>query len=765
MQLHQSVKQLNGLSYKTGARRLHWISKKLRRFHHSPGRLTPLQKWLFRQRRVVLTSSSIAGFVILLRALGFLQPLELSIFDLFFRLRPLEPVDERILIVGINEPDLQAYGFPVSDRDLAQLLQKLNAAQPRAIGLDIYRDLPTEPGHAELEQAFKTLPNLVGIEKFPASGIQAVNPPPILGERNLVGFNNFMRDTDNVVRRGLLYYVQFSDGEIRYSFPLKLAKIYLQEKGLTLPQLDPSQDLQLGQGVIPKFHKNDGAYINADDRGHQFLANLRGSDRFRTVSMSDVLNGKVPVELIRNRIVLIGSTAPSVKDLHLTAYNGRLFQASKPMYGVELMANFISQILSTAIEGRRTIQVMPEPMEWLWILSWSWVGASLCWKLRAPYRSLLMISVLSVSLTGSAYLAFCAGWWVPVLPPFMTLVGSAAVVMAYLAHLQAELKRSTDFLQSVINTIPDPIYVKNKYHQKIVLNQAYCKLVGYPLEVLTEKTDYDLFPKAEADVFWKEDEQAFHTVEEQENEEELTDAEGRTHLIATKRSLHRDAAGNLFLVGVIRDITERKRLENKLKKLTVDLKRSNAELKVSAEHDPLTGLPNRKLFQERLIQSLEWARTQKQQVALFYLDLNDFKPINDNLGHHIGDLLLQTVAQRLRRCLRSSDTVARLGGDEFAVILPGIPKKLDVVAVAEKILHTIQEKVELEGNTISVTTSIGISLFPDHTQDLERLVKKADAAMYRAKRLGKNRYEFAPDQMFGNDCSLDDSPRIECGGF
>lgn len=745
MQLHESVKQSNGLSYKTGARRLHWISKRLRRFQNAPGGLIPVKQWFLQQRRVVITSSSVAGFVILLRALGFLQPLEFSIFDLFFRVRPLEPVDQRILIVGIDETDLQTYGFPIPDRDLAQLLQKLNAAGPSAIGLDIYRDLPTEPGHAELKQVFETLPNLVGIDTFAAAGNQAVNPPPALRQRNLVGFNNFMTDPDGVVRRGLLYYVQSTDDKIRYSFPFKLATLYLQEKGLTLPQLDPSQDLQLGQGVIRKFQKNDGAYINADDRGYQFLANLRGFDRFETVSIRDVLNDQVPVELIRDRIVLIGPTAPSIKDLHLTAYSGGLFQTSDKMYGVELIANFISEILSIAFEGRRTIQVVPEPIEWLWILSWSWVGASLCWKLRTPYHSLVLILLLGASLTGSAYLAFCAGWWVPVVPPSITLVGSAAVVMAYLAHLQAELKRSTDFLQSVINTIPDPIYVKNKYHQKVVLNQAYCKLVGYPLEVLTEKTDYDLFPQVEADVFWQQDEQAFHTVEEQENEEKLTDAAGRTHLIATKRSLHRDAAGNLFLVGVIRDITERKRLENQLKKVAAELERSNAELKVSAEHDPLTGLANRKLFQERLIQSLDWAQTQNQQVALFYLDLNDFKPINDNLGHHIGDLLLQTVAQRLRGCLRSSDTVARLGGDEFAVILPGIPKKSDVVMVADKILQTIQEKVELEGNTISVTTSIGISLFPDDTQNLDCLIKKADSAMYRAKRLGKNRYEFAPD--------------------
>jgi diguanylate cyclase (GGDEF)-like protein/PAS domain S-box-containing protein len=328
----------------------------------------------------------------------------------------------------------------------------------------------------------------------------------------------------------------------------------------------------------------------------------------------------------------------------------------------------------------------------------------------------------------------------------MTLVGSAVVVIGYLAHLQGEFKRSTEFLSSVINTIPDPIYVKNKNHHKIVINEAYCKLVGYPINTLMSKSDYELFPQQEADVFWQQDELAFYRAGEQENEEKLTNAQGITHFIATKRSLHRDGAGNIFLVGVIRDITERKRLEEELKRIAAELERYNAQLKVHAEQDPLTGLANRKVFYDRLEQSLEWAKNNNKLVALLYLDLNDFKLINDTLGHHIGDLVLKTVAQRLQGCLRSSDMVARLGGDEFTVILPGIPRKSDVTRVADKILHTITQNTQIEGHSISITTSIGVSVYPLDTQDLNDLIQKADQAMYRAKRLGKNRYEFAISQ-------------------
>ncbi len=725
---------------KIGARRLLWIRTRVGKFRKSQQKFVPFTGWFSQQRQVILTSSSIAAIVIALRALGLLQPLEWSVLDLFFRLRPLEPIDERILIVGIDESDLQTYGFPIPDNKLAQLLEQLNAAEPQVIGLDLYRDLPTPPGHGELVQAFQSIPNIIGIETFESGNTEAVNPPPVLSDKNQVGFNNFMVDTDGVVRRGLLH-VWFPDNVILQSFPLKVATLYLENQGVSLPSLKPSFDFPVGQGNITRFRKNDGAYIRADARGYQFLANLRGpAGQFRQVSMTEVLEGRVSSELIRDRIILIGPTASSVKDIHFTSYSGGLFQSREKMYGVELMANFVSQILSTALDGRTQIRVWSDPLEWLWILAWSWVGASLCWRLRAPYRSTALVVLLGTGLSGGAFLIFCYGWWIPVVPPLMTLLGSAVVVVGYLAHLQGEFKRSTDFLSSVINTIPDPIYVKNKDHQKIVINQAYCKLVGYPMKTLISKSDYELFPQQEAEIFWQQDERAFYSSGEQENEEKLTNAQGETHFIATKRSLHRDGAGNLFLVGVIRDITERKRSEEELKRIA-------DELKIHAEQDSLTGLANRKVFNERLAQSLEWATNNNKLVALLYLDLNDFKLINDTMGHHIGDLVLKTVAQRLQGCLRSSDMVARLGGDEFTVILPGIPRKSDVIRVANKILQTITEEVQFEGQSVLITTSIGISIYPLDTQDVNLLVQKADEAMYRAKRLGKNRYEFASSQL------------------
>lgn len=716
-----------------------------------PNILATISTKLFRGGRVLITATAVAGCVIGLRLTGLLQTWELAALDQFFRLRPLEPVDERIVIVGIGESDLQRIGqWPIPDRDMAQLLRTLQTYKPRAIGLDIYRDLPVEPGHQELLQFYRILPNLIGIEQIKDKNSTGVPAPPILGDRDQVGFNNLVSDLDGKVRRGLLYWTV--DGKSHQSFALSLSLAYLKSEGIT-PEAAASDPryLQLGKGVFRLFEPDDGGYVRADAGGNQILANLRGpANHFRQVSMTDVLAGRVPPELMRDRIVLIGSTAVSLKDFFYTSYSGGLVNSLQPISGVELQANFISQILSAALEGRQLIQPWPDPLEYAWILIWSWVGAWCSWRLRSPERSALVILGSAGGLLGVGYGALLMGWWLPVVPPMMALTGSAIVIIAHLAHLEEELKRSKEFLNKIINAIPDPIFVKDSQHRWIVLNQAYSRLIGYPLEELLEKSDSDFFSPEQARVFRTQDQQVFATEQEQEHEEEFTSRSGNTYQIATKRSLHKDSAGNLFLVGVIRDITERKRLEEELKRTAAELVRSNAELQQSASHlhhlanhDTLTGLPNRKLFHERFGQSLEWARSNEQLVGLLFLDLDGFKLINDTQGHDIGDLLLKAVAQRLTGCLRGSDTVSRLGGDEFTIILPAIPSPQDAARVAEKVLMVLSKPFELESYTIYVTTSVGISLYPDDGEEIDTLIKGADVAMYRAKELGKNRYEFA----------------------
>ncbi|MBD2677756.1 MULTISPECIES: CHASE2 domain-containing protein [Nostoc] len=719
-----------------------------------------LKQSLSREHKELMTAAGVAVCVLFLRSIGLLQSLELAGLDQFFRLRPNESPEERITIVVIDESYLDQVGsWPIPDRNIAELLQKLNVHKPRAIGLDIYRNLPVEPGNEELRNAYKSMPNLIGIELLANEKNKNLTVLPPLGlNKDQVGFNNVLYDPDGKVRRSLLYW--HVEDKVHESFALKLALLYLKSQGITPTQAKSNPEyLQLGKAVFTRFDANDGAYVGADSKGYQILSNFPKPksqnpsvefSHFRQVSMSDVLADKVPEKLIKDRVIVVGSTAPSLQDFVFIPYSSGLMGTAKPVAGIQLQAYFISELISAAVEGRPLLKVWSELLEYLWIFVWSYVGAVTTWRIRDSTKSFLSILVCCFLLVLSSFVAFLYGWWIPLIPGLFTFAISAIWMTSHIAHMQEEWKRSKEFLHHVINTIPDPIFVKNEQHQWIVLNEAYCRFIGYPNKLLIEKSDYDFFPKHEADVFRQQDELVFRTQQAHENEEEFTNADGQTHQIATKRSLHKDSAGNFFLVGVIRDITQRKLMEEELKRTAAELFRSNNELKLKedhlrylAYHDPLTGLSNRKFFAEQLYESLHWAQHHNLLLGLLFIDLDGFKQVNDTLGHEMGDRLLMTIAGRLSNSLRASDTVSRLGGDEFTVILRAIPNVQIAAKVAEKILSSITRPIVLDGYAIRVSASIGISVYPYNSQDSETLMKQADAAMYRAKRLGKNRYEFA----------------------
>ena len=194
------------------------------------------------------------------------------------------------------------------------------------------------------------------------------------------------------------------------------------------------------------------------------------------------------------------------------------------------------------------------------------------------------------------------------------------------------------------------------------------------------------------------------------------------------------------LVLHCRDISDRIEAEARLKE-------NQSRLKHLAHHDPLTNLPNRTLFKERLNQALAKARRSGEQVAIVFLDLDRFKKINDTLGHEAGDHLLKGVASRLRTCIRQSDTVARLGGDEFVLILEGINQPGPVITVAKKILSALTQPFVINGYQLYLTTSMGISLFPTDGEEATALMKCADVAMYRVKEQGRNNYQFYQPDM------------------
>jgi diguanylate cyclase (GGDEF)-like protein len=217
--------------------------------------------------------------------------------------------------------------------------------------------------------------------------------------------------------------------------------------------------------------------------------------------------------------------------------------------------------------------------------------------------------------------------------------------------------------------------------------------------------------------------------------------------VALTISAVRDEAGKVAnYVGLFTDITERKAREDRIRFLS--------------EHDTLTGLPNRALLQDRVGQAIAQARRTGGHIALMFIDLDAFKPINDTLGHHIGDHLLQEVARRLVSSVRESDTVSRQGGDEFLVMLPDIDSTEDVERVAEKLMAGLAEACSVGGHVLQVSASIGISLYPDDGADLDALVRAADTAMYHSKACGRACYRFSSQAI--NTMPPRDLAQAEC---
>jgi len=404
--------------------------------------LAKLRQFLWTWRGVWITVPTVTGCILLLRWLGFLQLLELAAFDQLIRLRPPDSPDSRIVIVGITETDIQTLGTSIlSDADLAQLLTTIKQQKPRAIGLDIVRDQPEGTGQEQLNHVFQTTPNLLGAKKViandPNSAIQA---PPLLEKQGQIAGVDVVLDPDGKVRRGFLYITSDTD-ETLPSLGLGLAQLYLKSDTITpQPSSQNPDDLQLGQAVFVPWEANDGGYIRTDAGGYQMMLNYRNSP-FTTVSLSDVLANQIPADLMRDRVVLIGYTAPSKKDEFLTPYSSILVGNPQTTYGVLIHAQLTSQIISAAFGERPLIKTWSEPLEWTWILLWSGIGATIRWRWRYAggvakfsFPPLLFTLLAGGSLVGICYLAFLQGWWIPLVPPGFALVGSVIAITSYLAH-------------------------------------------------------------------------------------------------------------------------------------------------------------------------------------------------------------------------------------------------------------------------------------------------------------------------------------------
>jgi len=386
--------------------------------------------------------------VILTRMVGAIQSLEWMFLDTMLRLRPVEKLDERVVIVGIDEKDIEWVNqYPVPDRKIAELLTKLESYKPLAIGLDIFKNVPVEPGGKELLQVLRKNTNIIGIEKIlpPAEISPTRSLPP-----EQIGFVDFFNDGDSKNRRYLLYTTNpKNDKEDKYSLALQLVTRYLKAKKIELKTGINDPNTIMIQGTeLPRITDNFGGYvsINYEDGGLSILINFRNNSQpFHVISLRDILNAKnenIYTKLLRDQIVLIGNRNLSAGDIFYTSALPTL-ELKGQIYGVDYHAHVISQILSAVIDGRPMLQSWGDTGEYTWIVIWGFLPIIIGRLTQSVWKNLFSVALAGVCLFSYSYvMLWLWGIWIPVAPSLLILAVNGVGLSAFAFYQHDKFLRS-----------------------------------------------------------------------------------------------------------------------------------------------------------------------------------------------------------------------------------------------------------------------------------------------------------------------------------
>jgi adenylate cyclase len=444
---------------------------------------------------LVLLGAGISSVTLLLQQAGAFQLLELALFDHATRAQSPLPGQSRAVLVTVDEQDLARLGqWPMSDRTLAQVLTKIKQQKPRVIGLDLYRNLPVAPGGAELDQLFKTTPNLVGIERRRADDVLAADipAPKILAQQKQVASSNILLDFDGRVRRHLLSMrvsttpaAQPQDEQVIQdsaqtqdiqTLGAYLALAYLAKQGI-YPQMvsqGPHESaLVLGKARFESLQPNSGGYVRTDATGYQVLGQFhryqKGPER---VLLRDLMGDRIPLDRMQGRIVILGSTAESLRDQFYTPHTTHLSQSWS---GLEIHANVADQIVTAALEGHPLMRPVPEVGAAVWTILWSAAGIGLgFWCQNQRSRPLFWLRrsgwfvAAIILMVGTTYVLFVQHWWLVMVPPAVAFGSAGLLSQAYLVWRR--LQRSYQALASYSKILA--LKVQERTHELVEKNHA-----------------------------------------------------------------------------------------------------------------------------------------------------------------------------------------------------------------------------------------------------------------------------------------------------
>lgn len=408
---------------------------------------------------------------------GIFQPMELKILDLFF-VNHQEEKDTRITLVTIDDEDMEKIGkYPLPDGSVAVAIANIRKHEPRAIGLDLYRNLSIEPGTAELSEIFRTTPNLIGVEKV---SDRPIRPNPILAEAEQVSASDAILDPDGFVRRALFSLEK--NGQVKEGFGTTLALMYLSSENINFSVEENT--FNIGKAEVTPLSKFTGGYWRGDLGGYQMLIKYRGRiDRFNEITLTQILNHQFDPSLIEDKVVVIGSVSDADKDLFLTPESNRSLGV-KETPGPVIHANHISQLISAALDGRPLLKPRSKIEELIFIIILTVIAIAISFgvsqiKVRFEkfFPSWLLYIIIPSICTGGIlivnYSLFLQGWWLPTLPSILSASCSAIALSNFL-----DRKAKTSMFFDRSTSLP------NHYYLQIFLDKMQQEFTEEELPIL-----------------------------------------------------------------------------------------------------------------------------------------------------------------------------------------------------------------------------------------------------------------------------------------
>lgn len=664
---------------------------------------------------------------VLLLVLGFaltvsngLKRWDLTLYDLFSTVFYQNPSDE-VLIIAIDELSLREYGrWPWPRRVHADLINKLTRGGVRAVGYDVIFSEANQADPEDDQALAKALDRSGKVvlpvfhEKVVGGGpLQLTLPLPALARAAAgLGHVDAQLDPDGVVRRALL-----QSGFSGKQYPaLVLAMLQLAAKTTVLtPQRTAVKPLDLGGRILRRYGDNPVYVSFTSPPGH-----------FPAISFADFLQADYPADAVKGKLVLVGVTALGLGDSLPTPVSGK----SIPMPGIEYNANLLSGLLNNTL-------IVPLALPWR--LTAAVILAllpMLLYSFLTPRQSLFVVVLLFfVTLSASLFLLHKVHVWFPPTAVLIVLALSYPLwIWRRLEDTIIQLFKAKERAQVILNSIGDGVIATDISGRVEYMNPVAETLTGYPLLEARGRRLEDVFPATSedhrcnlADIVercLKEE----RTVTMQESGF-LTNRKNRKHVVRTSAGLLHSAAGKAQ--GVVLGITD-----------VTKTHRMMRQMAYQATHDMLTGLPNRSMLYEFLTGIITRADTPDEFSAIFFIDLDQFKKVNDQIGHYGADQLLKRVGKRLQFLCTGKDILAHLGSDKFVIVLDRVQGRDAATRFAGKLFEVLEPPFSMEGQDVYISCAIGICMYPGDGQDVDELLKNGDTAMYRAKECGRNLFQF-----------------------